>query len=405
VIAAGLVPCRESRAGLSPWEILIQLQPATNVASFLSEYHVRIADAQPDTMTFRLQAPDSIDMPSLCNAMQNDPRVVSAELNQVTDGGGEGIGTKPLPVFQLTATFDAFGRWQVATGPGLYPQVNYKEAASLADGSGVIVAVLDNGLSLKHKPLAAMALPGWNFIDGNSNTLDLPDGKDNNKNGKVDEAAGHGTMVAGIVAQFAPGSLLLPVKVLDSDGAGNVWTMIQGIHYAVDNGARVIICTFGIGLPSKLLQEAIRDAEEHGAVVIASAGNNDSAKAQYPAGNPRVLTIASLNADNTKASFSNYGRDIDVCAPGVNISSTFWDGTYASWSGTSFSAPMAGAEAALILERVPTLSPESVRRVITRNSHDVDPWNPRYKNMLGKGQSGLIDFDQAIQSLCGTSAD
>jgi hypothetical protein len=403
VIAAGYLPCRVTRADLSPYEILVQLQPTTNVQTFLSDYHVQIAGSQPGTMTLRLQAPSNIDMPSLCTAMQRDPRVITAELNLVS-GGGSGGGT-PLPVFQLYSTFDAFGRWQVASGPGVYPQVDYHDAKNLADGSGVIVAVLDNGMSVRNPAIAAQALPGWNFIDGNDNTDDVPYKVDSNKNGIPDEALGHGTMVAGIVLQFARRAQLMPVKILDSDGRGNIWTILQGIQYAVDRGARVVICTTGLPLSSRLLTSAIHDAEESGVVVVASAGNDNSPKPQFPAGISRVLTVASLNPDNTKAPFSNYGKDVDVCAPGVNIASTFWDGTYASWSGTSFSAPMAGAEAALILQTVPTLSAESVRRIITRTSRSVNPWNPQYKGQLGRGNAGLIDFDAAVKSLCGTSAD
>src|SRR5262249_36648137 len=151
------------------------------------------------------------------------------------------------------STFDAFGRWQVASGPGVYPQVDYREAKNLANGSGVIVAVLDNGMSLRNPAIAAQALPGRNFLAGNDNTGDIPYKQDSNKNGIQDEALGHGTMVAGIVLQFAPRAQLMPVKILTSDGQGNIWTILQGIQYAVDRGARVVVCTTGLPLSSKLL--------------------------------------------------------------------------------------------------------------------------------------------------------
>jgi subtilisin family serine protease len=404
IIVTGLAAWMPSSVADPSYEIIVQVYPGTNVDQMLRDYHVRIIGEQPDTLTFRLVAPPSIDMPSLAVAMNNDPRVVTAELNQSGAGGTPPEGP-PLPTFQLTASFDAYGRPAVSPGWGLLPQVNYHEAAELADGTGIIVAVLDTGMSPRHQALAARTLPGWNFIDGTPNTDDVPDFKDNNKNGTFDEAAGHGTMVAGLVTQFAPGASLMPVKVLDSDGDGNLWTMIQGIRYSVEHGARVVICTFGFPAESRLLDQAIRYAERNDVVVVASAGNNNTSERQYPGGNAKVLTVAALDSRNRKAPFSNFGTWIDVCAPGVDISSIFWDGSFKSWSGTSFAAPMVGAEAALIIERVPTLSAQSVRQQITKTSHSVDKFNPRYKNLLGKRNAGLIDFDAALTSLNGVSAD
>src|SRR5262249_23205801 len=126
-----------------------------------------------------------------------------------------------------------------------------------------------------------------------------------------------------------------------------------------------------------------------GALVVTAAGNDNSSTVHTPGGNPLALTVAALNADNTKASFSNYGNAIDVDAPGVSIISTYWDGNFATCSGTSFAAPLVAAEGALIRSLAPRLSVQSVRSLIIGTSNSVNRWNPNYYNQLGKNGAGL----------------
>src|SRR5262249_53018753 len=141
---------------------------------------------------------------------------------------------------QLTSTFDGSGGPKAYQGQTGVAQVNFNGAAQLADGSGVTVAILDTGISLRSTLVAPQVLPGKNSLDGNTNTDDAPPGLDYNGNGVVDEAAGHGTMIAGIVLRFAPKAQLLPVKVLNSDGYGTLWAATEGIRYAVAQRARVL---------------------------------------------------------------------------------------------------------------------------------------------------------------------
>ena len=273
--------------------------------------------------------------------------------------------------------------------------IHYGATSKKHDGSGVVVAVLDTGISTRNSLLAPHVGVGWNFIDGNSNTDDVPAGIDTNGNGIPDEDAGHGTMVAGLINRYAQNATLLPVKVLDSDGSGSLWATTEGIRYAISRGARVINMSFGSPQNSPLLQEAIQDAWSAGIVIVTAAGNNNSSAQQYPAGNNLTLSVGSLDANNVKASFSNYGV-IDLVAPGVGLPSTFWAGNYASWSGTSFSAPLVSAEAALIISAQPSWSAARVRQRIKTKTDSVDQLNLPYTGMLGKG---IIDLDMAMAGL------
>lgn len=106
-----------------------------------------------------------------------------------------------------------------------------------------------------------------------------------------------------------------------------------------------------------------------------------------------TLAVGSVDTQNVKASFSNYGKWVDIVAPGVNVTSTFWNGHYASWSGTSFSSSIVAAEAALLVSICPDWSPSKLRKQILKNADSVNAQNPFYKGLLGKG---IVDFDDTL---------
>jgi len=265
--------------------------------------------------------------------------------------------------------------------------------------------VLDTGISLRNASLAAQVLPGWNFIDDNDNTDDSPGLIDSDGDGSFDDAAGHGTMVAGIVFRYAPNVSLLPVKVLDSDGVGNLWSVVEGIHYAIDNGANIINVSLGSYNRSDWLEQAVKDAQKNGILVVASVGNENISNKLYPAGFPQSLAVAALNDDKTKALFSNFGDYVDVDAPGVGIVSIYWDGGFAAWSGTSFAAPFVTAEAALIRSANPDIHLHRLRKRILKTSSSVNLFNLNFFDLLGQHGHGLIDMDAALSAYDDNSDD
>ncbi len=196
------------------------------------------------------------------------------------------------------------------------------------------IAVVDTGIMSNHSDLSGEVLSGYNFI---SNTTDTTD--DN----------GHGTHVAGIiaaetnngngVASIGFKGSLLPVKVLDSTGTGTYGDVASGITYAVDHGAKIINLSLGGSSQSQTLQDAVTYAVQHGAYVVAAAGNNGNNSPEYPAACSGALAVSATDSNDNLASFSSYGSDIFVSAPGVNITSTYNNGGYAVMSGTSMAAP------------------------------------------------------------------
>ncbi len=379
-----------------PGEVLVQVQPKTNIRQLLHDHHAQLIAHSAYTDTVRLSVNPKQNLKTIIAKMRKDVRVLSVEPNYVL---GAAEFNRQGPSMQWTSTFNGEDGPTAYQGQPSIGQVNYGPAAQRFDGTGVRVAILDTGISLRPTTLAPQVLAGWNFVDNNADTDDRPFGLDFNRNGLPDEAVGHGTMVAGLILRFAPRAQLLPVKVLNSDGWGTLWAACEGIRYALADGAQVLNLSLGFRHNSGLLTRAISDAADSGAIIVTSAGNDNSHVPWFPAGNPRALTVAALNADNTKAAFSNFGAVVDLCAPGVEIVSTFWDGRYAAWSGTSFAAPIVSAEATLLLSTSPAQNPDTVWARMLNTSHSVNAWNPKYRNKLGKHGTGLIDMDAALTGL------
>lgn len=222
--------------------------------------------------------------------------------------------------------------------------------ANSIDGTGINVAILDTGIDYSHPDLAANYKGGYDFVNTDNDPMD---------------DAGHGTHVAGTVAAIdndigvigvAPGIDLYALKVLNSEGSGSYSNIIAAIEWAVVNNMDVASMSFGGRSGSTLLETALNTAYDNGLVLVAAAGNEGTRKVSYPAAYSSVIAVAATDDTNTRAWFSNYGRQIELSAPGVGINSTMLGGDYNdTWSGTSMATPhVTGAVALLLTTSVPT---------------------------------------------------
>jgi len=194
-------------------------------------------------------------------------------------------------------------------------------------GAGIVVAVLDTGIDASHPDLSARLAPGGrDFVDDDNDPSEVANGRDDNANGEVDEAYGHGTYVSGIIALVAPGAKILPVRILDSDGTTSAWKIMRGVRHADDNGASIANLSLG-GLDlGELVEKELEQAFKSGLVLVAAAGNENTSDLRYPAANPGVLGVTAINGTTgAKATFANHGSWIDVAAPGVEVISTYPD--------------------------------------------------------------------------------
>ncbi|WP_054969477.1 S8 family peptidase [Alicyclobacillus ferrooxydans] len=223
-------------------------------------------------------------------------------------------------------------------------QINTPDAWNVTIGSNrVIIAVVDTGIQYNHPDLSTKLLAGYNFVSNNTNWND-----DN----------GHGTHVAGIagaitnnnigIAGTSPLCRLLPVKTHNSQGIGTIDNAARGIVYASNRGAHVINMSWSTTAYVEILEQACAYAWNRGSVLIAAAGNSSTNVYNYPAAFTTVIAVAATTSADTKASFSNYGRWVNVAAPGVDIMSTYPTSTYRTLSGTSMSAPFVSGTAALL---------------------------------------------------------
>jgi thermitase len=356
--------------------VLLQTQPGEDVGGLEDDYQTTIVAQVSAGGIVALKTPEGTDEPTFVRQLQADPRIRHAEVDSYLTLTG-------LSGHHFHFSFDAGPKPGDYLNQGAYAQVHWPNGAS---GAGVTVAILDTGVDLGHPALQGAFVPGDNAVEPGTDPLDTPDTF-------FFPALGHGTMVAGLIARLAPGARLMPVRVLDSAGEGTLLTVLQGLDFAVKHGAKVINMSFGTPDPSPALADALASAADAGVLLVASAGNDGLNMRDYPASDPHVLAVASVEAGNIKSDFSNFGPQVAVVAPGSGIRSTFWDGGYANWSGTSFSAPFVTAEAALVLSGQPTLGAEQAGERIRETAHSVSSLNPAFLGMLGHG---LIDIDAAL---------
>lgn len=271
--------------------------------------------------------------------------------------------------------------WQPA-----FLQIGLRQVALAERGKGVKVAVLDTGVTPDHPTLYGRCTQGYNALDPSQLPLDLPDGLTN-------RSAGHGTMIAGLIARIAPDVELVPVRVLNAEGVGTGLSVAKGVYYSVSEGARVLNLSFGSATPSRTLNVAIAHAVGQGVLPVASAGNDGVAAPRWPAACRGVLGVASVESDHTRSLFSNFGSHVSICAPGSNLLGAHYDGGFARWSGTSFAAPLVSAQAALLIGLRPERTGRQVAQRIQATARRLDLVNPLFSGQLG---AGLIQLPASL---------
>ena len=260
-------------------------------------------------------------------------------------------------------------------------------------GNGIVVAVIDTGVDYFHPDLD-------NNIWQNADEI-AENGIDDDRNGFIDDIRGwdflyndnypmdldyygHGTHIAGLIAAerndfgitgIAYNAKIMPVRVLDTFGDGELNNVAAGIRYAADNGANVINLSIGNEFyPSNLVNDAIEYANNKGSVVVIAAGNSGLSQPDYPARNADRwgIAVGSIDINGRMADTSNGAGSTPldyVVAPGVDISSTTPYNTYDTLTGTSFATPHVAGVAALVLNANPALTPAQVEYILTTTAN------------------------------------
>lgn len=309
-----------------------------------------------------------------------------------------------------------------------------ESAWDLIDGElqPVTVAVIDTGLDYMH--------PDFDRDRVWRNPNETQNGKDDDNNGYVDDVigwdfvdqennpfdqAGHGTHVAGLIAAASgngvgiaginPAARIMPLKALNFIGRGFGASIAEAIFYAVKNGARVINLSLGTEELTEVERAAVLFANAAGVVVVVASGNTSSDTSNFGlASLDGVIVVGATDADDNRAPFSNWGADMKIAAPGIEVLSLralrtdFMlvagtenyeagdafvgdDGAYYWASGTSFSAPLVSGVASLLFSMNPDLTATQVTRMILQSARDIE--FPGVDQFTGYG---LLDARAAV---------
>jgi thermitase len=245
----------------------------------------------------------------------------------------------------------------------------------------IVIAIVDTGIDASHADLSGKVVLAKNFVRGE----------------QVSDSFGHGTHVAGIaaaqtnngvgIAGICGGCSLMSVKVLGADGSGSSSNVASGITYATDFGARVINLSLGSSSRSTIMRDALDYALSNNVLPVVAMGNSNTNNVGDLAYWYSALSVGAVDQQGAKASFSNFGLQTDVTAPGVAVLSTMptypvtlntqygYKMNYDALSGTSMATPVVAGLAGLILSRNPALTATQVKGMIEASAGDRASFN------------------------------
>lgn len=266
-------------------------------------------------------------------------------------------------------------------------QTGMDVAWDLAKGNtSKIIAVVDTGVDLNHPDLKANLVAGVNLLD---------------ESAKPQDDNGHGTNVGGVVGAVGNNKIgvtgglwqakIMPVKALEADGSGDEAKLGEGIKYAVDNGASIIVLSSGLFKYSRFMQDVVDYAESKGVLLVAASGNEGQA-VKYPAAYPSVLAVGGVDGSNNVDPRSNFGPEVDLVAP-MDVHTTALGGQYTDNEGTSMAAPQVAAAAALIWSKHPSMKPSDIRKLLSQTAKDIGA--PGWDQRSGYG---LLRADLALKA-------
>ena len=376
---------------------------AASVRTLNSRYGVtRVRQMYKDTLAdrpewkhlednFVLKFPVDQDVARVAEDYAKNPNVVSAVPVSIVRAFRTPNDPRLGDQYGLT-NIDAFRAWDRTTGE-----------------SSVLIAVLDTGINYNHEDFQASGkidlADAWDYVNNDPDPWDDYD---------HEGSYVHGTTVSGVIAAVTNnntgiagvnwGARILPIKVLNSTGGGEIPHILEGITRAINKGADVINMSFGQNSADAGLQESCLAAYQAGIVLVAAAGNANVSTKSYPAACATVIAVAAVDSKDVRSVWgggqaSNYGDWIDVSAPGTNILSISKGNDYSLSSGTSLACPFVAGLAGLVKSVFPTISNQAIMDKITSEADNIDDKQTAfYKGKLGSGRIN------AFQALAGVSA-
>jgi hypothetical protein len=369
------------------------------------------ATAVPDVAGYVIQVPAGQEWATIERLLQ-DPTVVFAMPNWLVYAAEAPAVEDDTAAIAEPETPFTFNDPLYADEQWYLPRINTSRAWALAygdDGFGgafteVQVAIVDSGIDVNHPEFRGHLLDGQNYVSpGNA----------------PDDDFGHGTHVAGLIgavannavgmAGVAPKVRIDPRKVLTGQGTGTIANVAQAIRDAADDGADIINLSLESSAPNVVMEAAVQYAASKGVLLIAAAGNFYPAPVSWPAAYDEVMAIAATTYNDTHASYSNAGPEVEIAAPGGerdrSIISTWPGGVrcrdinaappqsdYCTSEGTSMAAAVASGAAAMVKSLRPSLTAGAIRQLLRDTAHDVN----QPANFVGQGR---LDMQAALRQI------
>jgi len=373
---------------ISAEELIIKLSSSLagdQSATLLSQHNLEIVEKIESFNLCTVKVPTDINIDQLINSLKSDSRVEYVEKNMST-GQGDLLPNDVLIDEQ----------WHHNT-------INSESAWDISRGSNnIIIAVLDSGLQIGNADLSgARFLSGFDFV---------------NNDNDADDDLSHGTHVTGLIAANADNgisgagidhnAMILPVKVINENNIGSTFDLVQGINYAMSQGADVINMSLGGYSNSNALNEMLSSAKDNGSILISSAGNGGIGEADnnYPGASQHTISVGSTDIYNDRAFFSSTGKTLDVVAPGSAVKTTsYYEGNGAGldyFNGTSAAAPMVSGIAGLAKALDPDLTQDEFLEILTLTSRDQV--SSSYEDTPGRDDFfgwGLVDAPAVLERI------
>jgi hypothetical protein len=348
----------------------------------------------PDEMTWIIQwkeePPEQFRQDSEIRTYYPDSKVTVARPKQSLD---EEEWISRWKEHMLVLSFQLNQRVKAAKAPNdplIYnqkylQQIGAESAWNITTNYDAIIAVVDTGVDRNHPDLSDRLLPGFNLV---------------NPGTPPDDDNGHGTNVAGVLAALANNdkgtagllwnARIMPIKALESDGNGDEDKLGEGIRYAMQNGAKIVVLSLGLNKYSAYMENIVKEAEEQGVLLVAASGNEGNA-VKYPAAYDTVLAVGGVAPDNKPERMSNNGPELDIVAPWV-VFTTSLGGGYDYQDGTSMAAPQAAAVAALAWSVHSGMEPWEIRNLLRQTAQDLGS-----KGWDKQSGYGLLRADRALR--------
>lgn len=329
-------------------QVIVKIESVIPIDEVIAEFQGEAIDSIIFQNIFLIEFPDPQAIDMIITALGNRPGVTYVQRNYLIGLPESFQVSQQFPDNDRPRLLDGESPPQYFSDSGAY-SIKIDSANILASGENIVVAVIDNGVEFDH-PLFnnSFVSTGYDLVDEDDYAAEV-----------YGYVYGHGTFVSGIIKRVAPDCKLLPIRAFDGDGQSNSFDITKAIQLAINDsfGVDVINMSFGMYTSNPAIEDAINIANNQNIAIVAAPGNDNTLTTSYPAAYPGVIAVSAIDNFDIRADFSNYGEYIDVCAPGVDVySSLAGEYEWGTWSGTSFSAPMATGICALMKELKPDLT-------------------------------------------------